>query len=68
MRILDNTFEKHDMETPAKPKRLPITQKFYAFYHAPIVKFWFNTVSFFLCSVYFIWKCSTDFLGYFPNL
>ncbi|KAM6388675.1 transient receptor potential cation channel subfamily M member 7 [Pluvialis apricaria] len=46
VRILDNTSEKHDMETPAKPKRLPITQKFYAFYHAPIVKFWFNTLAY----------------------
>uniref|UniRef100_A0A8C2UAR5 Transient receptor potential cation channel subfamily M member 7 n=1 Tax=Coturnix japonica TaxID=93934 RepID=A0A8C2UAR5_COTJA len=46
MRILDSTTEKHDMETPAKPKRLPITQKFYAFYHAPIVKFWFNTLAY----------------------
>lgn len=67
MRILDSTYEKHDMETPAKPKRLPITQKFYAFYHAPIVKFWFNTVRFFLYSVYFIWKCSTDFWVIFPT-
>uniref|UniRef100_A0A8B9DY84 non-specific serine/threonine protein kinase n=1 Tax=Anser cygnoides TaxID=8845 RepID=A0A8B9DY84_ANSCY len=46
VRILDSTSEKHDMETPAKPKRLPITQKFYAFYHAPIVKFWFNTLAY----------------------
>ncbi|NXC45098.1 TRPM7 protein, partial [Penelope pileata] len=46
VRILDGTSEKHDMETPAKPKRLPITQKFYAFYHAPIVKFWFNTLAY----------------------
>ncbi|NXF02186.1 TRPM7 protein, partial [Smithornis capensis] len=46
VKILDNTLEKHDMETPAKPKRLPITQKFYAFYHAPIVKFWFNTLAY----------------------
>ncbi|NWQ79187.1 TRPM7 protein, partial [Columbina picui] len=46
VRILDSTVEKHDMETPAKPKRLPITQKFYAFYHAPIVKFWFNTLAY----------------------
>ncbi|KAL2300829.1 hypothetical protein Nmel_013720, partial [Mimus melanotis] len=46
VRILDSTFEKNDMETPAKPKRLPITQKFYAFYHAPIVKFWFNTLAY----------------------
>ncbi|KAM6060690.1 transient receptor potential cation channel subfamily M member 7 isoform 3-T3 [Theristicus caerulescens] len=45
VRILDSTSEKHDMETP-KPKRLPITQKFYAFYHAPIVKFWFNTLAY----------------------
>ncbi|KFO99482.1 Transient receptor potential cation channel subfamily M member 7, partial [Calypte anna] len=44
--ILDSTLEKNDMETPAKPKRLPITQKFYAFYHAPIVKFWFNTLAY----------------------
>uniref|UniRef100_A0A8C5TS51 Transient receptor potential cation channel subfamily M member 7 n=1 Tax=Malurus cyaneus samueli TaxID=2593467 RepID=A0A8C5TS51_9PASS len=46
VRILDSAFEKHDMETPAKPKRLPFTQKFYAFYHAPIVKFWFNTLAY----------------------
>ncbi|NXW30303.1 TRPM7 protein, partial [Phaetusa simplex] len=46
VRILDSTSEKPDMETPAKPKRLPITQKFYAFYHAPIVKFWFNTLAY----------------------
>ncbi|KAM6308580.1 transient receptor potential cation channel subfamily M member 7 [Aegotheles albertisi] len=46
VRILDGASEKHDMETPAKPKRLPITQKFYAFYHAPIVKFWFNTLAY----------------------
>ncbi|XP_010293239.1 PREDICTED: transient receptor potential cation channel subfamily M member 7 [Phaethon lepturus] len=46
VRILDSTLDKHDMETPAKPKRLPITQKFYAFYHAPIVKFWFNTLAY----------------------
>ncbi|XP_071610544.1 transient receptor potential cation channel subfamily M member 7 isoform X2 [Heliangelus exortis] len=46
VRILDSTLEKNDMETPAKPKRLPITQKFYAFYHAPIVKFWFNTLAY----------------------
>uniref|UniRef100_A0A452UP02 non-specific serine/threonine protein kinase n=1 Tax=Ursus maritimus TaxID=29073 RepID=A0A452UP02_URSMA len=25
---------------------LPITRKFYAFYHAPIVKFWFNTLAY----------------------
>uniref|UniRef100_A0A8C9S6G9 non-specific serine/threonine protein kinase n=1 Tax=Scleropages formosus TaxID=113540 RepID=A0A8C9S6G9_SCLFO len=26
--------------------RLPVTRKFYAFYHAPIVKFWFNTMAY----------------------
>ncbi|XP_071425090.1 transient receptor potential cation channel subfamily M member 7 isoform X3 [Pithys albifrons albifrons] len=46
VKILETSLEKHDMETPAKPKRLPITQKFYAFYHAPIVKFWFNTLAY----------------------
>uniref|UniRef100_A0A7M4G1J8 Transient receptor potential cation channel subfamily M member 7 n=1 Tax=Crocodylus porosus TaxID=8502 RepID=A0A7M4G1J8_CROPO len=46
VRILDSSEEKHDLETPTKPKRLPITQKFYAFYHAPIVKFWFNTLAY----------------------
>ncbi|XP_053221078.1 transient receptor potential cation channel subfamily M member 7 isoform X4 [Podarcis raffonei] len=44
VRVLDNTEGKHDMEATVKPKRLPITRKFYAFYHAPIVKFWFNTI------------------------
>uniref|UniRef100_A0A4W5MN62 non-specific serine/threonine protein kinase n=1 Tax=Hucho hucho TaxID=62062 RepID=A0A4W5MN62_9TELE len=28
-----------------RSRRLPLTRKFYAFYHAPIVKFWFNTVA-----------------------
>uniref|UniRef100_A0A8C0IWH7 non-specific serine/threonine protein kinase n=1 Tax=Chelonoidis abingdonii TaxID=106734 RepID=A0A8C0IWH7_CHEAB len=46
VRVLDSTEGKHDMEMPTKPKRLPITRKFYAFYHAPIVKFWFNTLAY----------------------
>nr|XP_020645729.1 transient receptor potential cation channel subfamily M member 7 [Pogona vitticeps] len=46
VRIMDSAEEKHDMETVIKPKRLPITRKFYAFYHAPIVKFWFNTLAY----------------------
>ncbi|XP_053221077.1 transient receptor potential cation channel subfamily M member 7 isoform X3 [Podarcis raffonei] len=46
VRVLDNTEGKHDMEATVKPKRLPITRKFYAFYHAPIVKFWFNTLAY----------------------
>uniref|UniRef100_A0A8D2LL70 non-specific serine/threonine protein kinase n=1 Tax=Varanus komodoensis TaxID=61221 RepID=A0A8D2LL70_VARKO len=47
--VLNNKHQfegKHDMETMLKPKRLPITRKFYAFYHAPIVKFWFNTLAY----------------------
>uniref|UniRef100_A0A4W5MNK9 Transient receptor potential cation channel, subfamily M, member 7 n=1 Tax=Hucho hucho TaxID=62062 RepID=A0A4W5MNK9_9TELE len=31
--------------TQVRSRRLPLTRKFYAFYHAPIVKFWFNTVA-----------------------
>lgn len=64
---MDSTSEKHDMETPTKPKRLPITQKFYAFYHAPIVKFWFNTVSFLLCSMFFYLEMQCRSLGCFSN-
>ncbi|KAH0619989.1 hypothetical protein JD844_014472 [Phrynosoma platyrhinos] len=46
VRVMDSTEGKHDMETVIKPKKLPITRKFYAFYHAPIVKFWFNTLAY----------------------
>nr|XP_033775788.1 transient receptor potential cation channel subfamily M member 7 [Geotrypetes seraphini] len=46
VRFLDETEVKHEIETQAKPRRLPITRKFYAFYHAPIVKFWFNTLAY----------------------
>ncbi|XP_053128524.1 transient receptor potential cation channel subfamily M member 7 isoform X2 [Hemicordylus capensis] len=46
VRVLDSSDGKHDMETIIKPKRLPITRKLYAFYHAPIVKFWFNTLAY----------------------
>ncbi|XP_058012492.1 transient receptor potential cation channel subfamily M member 7 isoform X2 [Ahaetulla prasina] len=46
VRVLDHSDGKHDMESVIKPKRLPITRKFYAFYHAPIVKFWFNTLAY----------------------
>ncbi|XP_060549280.1 transient receptor potential cation channel subfamily M member 7 isoform X1 [Pantherophis guttatus] len=46
VRVLDHSDGKHDMESMIKPKRLPITRKFYAFYHAPIVKFWFNTLAY----------------------
>ncbi|KAL4660736.1 transient receptor potential cation channel subfamily M member 7-like [Arapaima gigas] len=37
---------EHETEVHVRPKGLPITRKFYAFYHAPIVKFWFNTMAY----------------------
>ncbi|XP_077173771.1 LOW QUALITY PROTEIN: transient receptor potential cation channel subfamily M member 7 [Paroedura picta] len=46
VKVLDSNEGKHDMETAIKPKKLPVTRKFYAFYHAPIVKFWFNTLAY----------------------
>ncbi|KAG8440540.1 hypothetical protein GDO86_006328, partial [Hymenochirus boettgeri] len=43
----DGTSESSTgMRTEGKSKRLPIARRFYAFYHAPIVKFWFNTLAF----------------------
>ncbi|XP_072551935.1 transient receptor potential cation channel subfamily M member 7 [Salminus brasiliensis] len=35
---------KNETEVVTRSRRLPITRKFYAFYHAPIVKFWTNTL------------------------
>nr|XP_045013081.1 transient receptor potential cation channel subfamily M member 7 isoform X4 [Jaculus jaculus] len=46
VRILDSNEGKNEMEIHIKSKKLPITRKFYAFYHAPIVKFWFNTLAY----------------------
>lgn len=46
IRILDSSEGKNEMEMHIKSKKLPITRKFYAFYHAPIVKFWFNTLAY----------------------
>ncbi len=40
----DQMDAKNDMETHVRPRKLPLTRKIYAFYHAPIVKFWSNTV------------------------
>ncbi|XP_041030886.1 transient receptor potential cation channel subfamily M member 7 isoform X5 [Carcharodon carcharias] len=37
---------KHEDMTVTKPRRLPLTRKFYSFYHAPIAKFWFNTLAY----------------------
>uniref|UniRef100_A0AAY5KTH2 non-specific serine/threonine protein kinase n=1 Tax=Esox lucius TaxID=8010 RepID=A0AAY5KTH2_ESOLU len=46
---LQNTTEDIQMdevEIQVRSRRLPLTTKFYAFYHAPIVKFWFNTLAY----------------------
>lgn len=40
----DHVEAKSDMETHIRSRKLPLTRKIYAFYHAPIVKFWSNTV------------------------
>ncbi|XP_024151071.1 transient receptor potential cation channel subfamily M member 7 isoform X2 [Oryzias melastigma] len=40
----DHVEAKHDMETHVRSRKLPLTRKIYAFYHAPIVKFWSNTL------------------------
>ncbi|XP_062328015.1 transient receptor potential cation channel subfamily M member 7 isoform X3 [Osmerus eperlanus] len=42
----DNVEVKTEAETHFRSRRLPLTRKFYAFYHAPIVKFWFNTMAY----------------------
>ncbi|XP_036399070.1 transient receptor potential cation channel subfamily M member 7-like [Megalops cyprinoides] len=46
VRLNDNIEAKSETEVHVRPRRLPITTKFYAFYHAPIVKFWFNTMAY----------------------
>ncbi|XP_063334330.1 transient receptor potential cation channel subfamily M member 7 isoform X2 [Pelmatolapia mariae] len=40
----DHVESKSDMETHVRSRKLPLTRKIYAFYHAPIVKFWSNTL------------------------
>ncbi|XP_044196025.1 transient receptor potential cation channel subfamily M member 7 isoform X3 [Thunnus albacares] len=40
----DHVEAKTDMETHIRSRKLPLTRKIYAFYHAPIVKFWSNTL------------------------
>uniref|UniRef100_A0A8C4MDH3 non-specific serine/threonine protein kinase n=1 Tax=Equus asinus TaxID=9793 RepID=A0A8C4MDH3_EQUAS len=46
IKILDSNEGKNEVEIQIKSKKLPVTRKFYAFYHAPIVKFWFNTLAY----------------------
>lgn len=43
-RASDHVDAKNDMETHVRSRRLPLGRKMHAFYHAPIVKFWSNTV------------------------
>ncbi|KAJ0056268.1 hypothetical protein NL108_004548, partial [Boleophthalmus pectinirostris] len=43
-RAHDHVEGKNDMETQIRSRKLPLTRKIYAFYHAPIVKFWANTL------------------------
>ncbi|KAM9765032.1 transient receptor potential cation channel subfamily M member 7 isoform 3-T3 [Menidia menidia] len=40
----DHVEAKNEMETHVRSRKLPLTRKIYAFYHAPIVKFWSNTL------------------------
>uniref|UniRef100_A0A8C3AD63 non-specific serine/threonine protein kinase n=1 Tax=Cyclopterus lumpus TaxID=8103 RepID=A0A8C3AD63_CYCLU len=40
----DHVETKNDMDTQIRSRKLPLTRKIYAFYHAPIVKFWSNTL------------------------
>ncbi|XP_067874425.1 transient receptor potential cation channel subfamily M member 7 isoform X2 [Heterodontus francisci] len=44
--ICDHHEMKHEDAALTKPRRLPLTRKFYSFYHAPIAKFWFNTLAY----------------------
>ncbi|XP_076143886.1 transient receptor potential cation channel subfamily M member 7 isoform X3 [Alosa pseudoharengus] len=46
VRMSDNVEVNNEPEVHVRSRRLPITRKFYAFYHAPIVKFWFNTLAY----------------------
>ncbi|XP_035273599.1 transient receptor potential cation channel subfamily M member 7 isoform X3 [Anguilla anguilla] len=46
VRLNENIEAKSETEIHIRPRRIPITRKFYAFYHAPIVKFWFNTLAY----------------------
>ncbi|XP_053575306.1 LOW QUALITY PROTEIN: transient receptor potential cation channel subfamily M member 7-like [Bombina bombina] len=42
----DNGVIFSETENETKPRHLPLVRKFHAFYHAPIVKFWFNTLAY----------------------
>ncbi|KAJ7994831.1 hypothetical protein DPEC_G00253540 [Dallia pectoralis] len=45
-RVNHNIEVTDEVEIQVRSRRLPLTTKFYAFYHAPIVKFWFNTLAY----------------------
>ncbi|XP_040198533.1 transient receptor potential cation channel subfamily M member 7-like isoform X2 [Rana temporaria] len=43
----DGSGENHaETRIEGRNQRLPLAQKYFAFYHAPIVKFWFNTLAY----------------------
>lgn len=56
-RSQDHVEAKNDMDTHIRSRKLPLTRKIYAFYHAPIVKFWSNTVWRLVREVYTICVC-----------
>ncbi|KAI5097873.1 transient receptor potential cation channel subfamily M member 7, partial [Silurus meridionalis] len=62
-RLNEHVEMKSDAEVLTRSRRLPITRKFYAFYHAPIVKFWTNT----LCYLVFLMLYSYVVLVKLPS-
>ncbi|XP_061078550.1 transient receptor potential cation channel subfamily M member 7-like [Conger conger] len=42
----DHAELKSESEHHLRTRRIPVTRRFYAFYQAPIVKFWFNTLAY----------------------
>ncbi|XP_064169328.1 transient receptor potential cation channel subfamily M member 7-like isoform X2 [Anguilla rostrata] len=45
-RQTDHAEQKSEGTYPLRSRRIPVTRRFYAFYQAPIVKFWFNTLAY----------------------
>ncbi|KAJ8249373.1 hypothetical protein GJAV_G00234070 [Gymnothorax javanicus] len=42
----DHAELRSEGDQQVRGRRIPITRRFHAFYHAPIVKFWFNTLAY----------------------
>ncbi|XP_029442443.1 transient receptor potential cation channel subfamily M member 7-like [Rhinatrema bivittatum] len=64
LNVLNSTETKQETENQATLHRIPITRKFYVFYHAPIVKFWFNMLAYlgFLMLYTFVVLVEMDYL------